>query len=261
MPSGRGTRLIAAAAALALATPLATAAAFGPDYAAAIAGLPDWRGVWGYVGGPIFGDPGLAAGRNDTSVRDHPPYNAEWEALYEANIARRAAGEQIDPVAACLPHGMPRMMGPMPHPSARAEPIEFIVTPGEVWIITEWGPQIRRIYIDAEHPPAEELYPTFTGHSVGHWEGDTLVVDTVSIREGLYDRTGAPHSDQIHIVERIRMTDADTIEDRMVIEDPVAFTEPWAVTRSFYRKAPEDRLYDFSCLEGQDFVATLPPAD
>jgi hypothetical protein len=130
---------------------------------------------------------------------------------------------------------MPRLMGGIPGP------LEFVVTPEQTWIIWEYGSQLRRIFTDGrDHLPVEDRFDSWTGHSIGHWEGDTLVVDTVSMRgDTQYDRTGAPHSDQVHLVERMRLVDPDTLENDMTIEDPVAFTRPWHVNRR-YRRLPAD---------------------
>jgi hypothetical protein len=76
------------------------------------------------------------------------------------------------------------------------------------------------------------------GLSSGRWEGQTLVVETIWMKEGAFDRTGAPHSDQLHMMERFTRTDANTITAQMTIEDPVMFTKPWNVTRH-YKKSPK----------------------
>jgi hypothetical protein len=78
------------------------------------------------------------------------------------------------------------------------------------------------------------------GHSIGHWEGDTLVVDTIGMMAGIFDRSGSPHSDQVHTIERMRLIGPDRLEIRMTIEDPVMFTRPWQVTRTMVRR-PEDK--------------------
>jgi hypothetical protein len=90
------------------------------------------------------------------------------------------------------------------------------------------------------------MWPMVMGHSVGHWEGDTLVVDTVSMKEGVFDRTGAPHSDQVHVVERIKRVGNQLVDD-VTIEDPVAFTRPWHVVRHYDRAKPETRIGDLYC--------------
>jgi len=214
------------------------------------AALPNWSGLWNPVGGLIF-DPGTADPKGNSAQqpgdREHPPYNPEWEAKYQAKLDHTLAGYFTDPITNCLPHGMPRLMGGIPGP------LEFVVTPEQTWIIWEYGPQLRRIYTDGRgHLAPDERFDSWNGHSTGHWEGDTLVVDTVSMRDDTpYDRTGAPHSDKVHLVERMRLVDPDTFENDMTIEDPVAFTRPWHVNRR-YRRIPADTFVsDVVCNETQ----------
>jgi len=223
--------------------------------AAAAGGPRDWTGVWNLEGGLVFDpasatDPstqtGKPGGRGQVfgvgpDAREQIPYKPEYQAVYEKTLADRKNLVDDDYIADCIPYGFPRIVGGSPGP------LEFIVTPKEVWIIYQYFQQIRRIYIGAEHKPAEERWPTYYGDSVGHWEGDTLVVDTVGSKAGRYDRTGAPYSDQTHSVERIRKVDADTMEDQITIEDPVMLKEPWVVTRHYKRAAPGTRMGEFYC--------------
>ena len=215
-----------------------------------MAALPNWTGLWTPIGGLIFDTgtadpPGNSA--QDPGDREHPPYNKEWEARYQKALDRTKAGFYTDTITNCLPHGMPRLMGGIPGP------LEFVVTPEQIWITWEWGSQIRRIYTDGRgHLPEDERFPTWTGDTIGHWQGDTLVAETISMRDDtVYDRTGAPHSDQVKVLEHMRMIDPNTLENDMVITDPVAFTKPWHVVRR-YRRAPADQLLiDVICLENQ----------
>jgi hypothetical protein len=215
-----------------------------------MAGLPNWSGLWNPVGGLIF-DPSTADPKGNNAQqpgdREHPPFNAEWEAKYQAKLDRTLAGYFTDPIGECLPHGMPRLMGGIPGP------LEFVVTPEQTWIIWEYGPQLRRIYTDGrDHLPMDERFDSWTGHSIGHWEGDTLVVDTVSMRSDTpYDRTGAPHSNQVHLMERMRLVDKDTLVNDMTIEDPVAFTQPWHVVRRYRRLPAHTFVGDVACTETQ----------
>ncbi len=220
------------------------------ERAKVFATLPNWSGLWNPVGGLIF-DLSTADPKGNTTPqpgdREYPPYNAEWEAKYQAKLDRALAGYFTDSITNCLPHGMPRLMGGIPGP------LEFVVTPEVTFIIWEWGSQHRRIYTDGRgHLPEDERFDSWAGHSIGHWEGDTLVVDTVSMRgDTPYDRTGAPHSDRVHLVERMRLVDPNTLENDMTIEDPVAFTKPWHVNRR-YRRIPADTFVsDVICLESQ----------
>ena len=105
---------------------------------------------------------------------------------------------------------------------------------------------------DAAHLPVDERFDSWTGHSIGHWEGDTLVVDTVSMRDDTpYDRSGAPHSSKVHLIERMRLVDGNTFENAMTIEDPVAFSKPWQVVRHYRRLPPDTVVNDVACTESQ----------
>ena len=200
--------------------------------APARARLPDWSGVWGPSELNIFDPSALKdpsnKGRDLYSMRDFPPYNAEYGARYDAIIASNRAGKpNNDPAARCLPLGMPRRMALYPG--------EFIIQPQRTTMLFEQYSQARRIWTDGRKHP-DDVDPGFVGHSIGHWEGDTLVVDTVGIRGDLtFDTLGTPHSDALHIIEHLRRTAPDTLEDRITIEDPKAFTRPWEVTRHYTR--------------------------
>jgi len=220
------------------------------ERAKTFASLPNWTGLWNPLGGLIF-DPSTADPKGNNAQqpgdREHPPYNAEWEAKYQEKLDRTLAGYFLDPITNCTPHGMPRLMGGIPGP------LEFVVTPEQTWIIWEYGPQLRRIFTDGRgHQPEDEQFDSWTGHSIGRWEGDTLVIDTINMRgDTPYDRTGAPHSDKVHLIERIRLVGKDLLENDMTIEDPVAFTKPWHVVRRYRRLPPETFVSDVVCTESQ----------
>jgi hypothetical protein len=213
---------------------------------------PDWSGVWQMVGPTIF-DGATVEPKNgragDAGVRERPPYNAEWEALYLKNIEAVKQGLFPDPVTTCgTPHGFPRLLN-VP------DVYEFAITAQQVWVLTENGPNILRIYTDGRaHPKAEDRWPTYSGDSVGHWEGDTLVFDTVSVKgwsdkDTIVDRTGLVLSDQMHAVTRMRKTDDNTLEAQMVIDDSKALTKPWNITKRYRKLAGGTRVYDYGCSE------------
>jgi hypothetical protein len=211
-------------------------------------GLPNWSGVWARTGGGNMFDMATAEPKTAFAGEDHaresPPYNAAYEVKYKKAIAVVDAGRFTDPLTFCLPRGMPGMM-------AQPDQYEFAVTPEMVWIVVENGGQVRRIYTDGrDHPEGDDLFPTYTGHSVGHWEGDTLVVDTVGLRDDMIvDRTGLTLSAKAHLVERIRMVEGNLIEDKFVIDDADALTRPWTVTRLFRRQPKGSMLFDYACAE------------
>ena len=213
---------------------------------------PDWSGVWSMQGGTVFDRATVqpANGRSgQPGVREFPPYNEEWEAIYRRNIELVREGRFPDPISACgVPHGFPRIMN-VP------DVYEFAVTPDAVYILAENGPGIMRIYTDGRaHPPADELWPTYTGASIGHWEGDTLVFTTISLKgssgnDVIVDRTGLVLSDASRATTRMRKIDDTTIEAQMTIEDDKALTRPWQVTKRYTKEATGTWAWDYSCGE------------
>jgi hypothetical protein len=240
---------LVAAGALAVSQPAQSAAPPAADKAKAFAALPDWSGVWMGVGTTLFEQKAGAASlnANNPNARDFPPYKPEWEAAYTRFLTDVVKQEKFsDPLSLGYPGGMIRMMSP-------ARGLQFVLRPEQVWIIYE-RPDVRYIYTDGRpFPPKDELWPTFEGYSIGHWEGDTLVVQTVSLRGGVpIDRTGAALSDEAHVLERIRKVDDKTLQSDITIEDPVAFTAPWKVTRRYTnRREQYPRMENVSSLENQ----------
>jgi hypothetical protein len=220
-----------------------------PALAAEWQDLPDWSGVWRMVGPTVFDRATVQPKKGRTGsagVREFPPYNQEWEQKYEHNIELVKQKKFPDPLTNCgLPAGFPRILN-VP------DVYEFVVRPEQTWILTENGPNVMRIYTDGrDHPPPEDRWPTFTGDSVGHWEGDTLVFSTVSVKgdQTIIDRTGLIHSDQLHAVTRLRKVDDDTLQADMVLEDDLAFTKPWHVTKQYERLPSGTRVFDYACAE------------
>jgi len=129
-----------------------------------------------------------------------------------------------DPEARCLPPGVPRM-------STTPYPWSFLQTPKEIWIVYEGGAHIwRKIFLDGRphDPKAEE---TWLGDSTGHWEGDTLVVETVGQNDITWiDAAGIPHSKDMKVIERITRTDLGHMEIVHTIDDPKTFSKPWSFT-------------------------------
>jgi len=199
--------------------------------------LPDWSGLWRIKGSPALLD--VENGRSFTpGNRDHPPYKPEWETKYQVDLVRAEhQGDASYPNPLVDSHtlycaaGMPRIIGtPFDY--------EFVVTPEATWIIVE--KETRHIYTDGRgFPPEDELWPTLLGRSIGHWEGQTLVVETISVKSGLWtDTTPAMLSEQARYTERIRQIDANTLEDQATITDPVALTKPWSFTKHYTRMKP-----------------------
>ncbi len=182
------------------------------------------------------------AGRPDNAPKLTPEYLAKWEVIRKS---RMAGSDEYDPNARCLSAGMPNMM-------SMTYGMEVQHTKDRITMYGELNDVYRRIFLDGRKPAQKVLDdPTFAGYSTGHWEGDTLVVDTVAIREDTLFDSFSPHSDQFTVRERIRFTSPGILEDRITVSDPKALIEPFTSVRT-YRKvsAPNDELREFSCAEG-----------
>jgi hypothetical protein len=181
-------------------------------------------------------------GRPDTAPKLTPEYLARWEVIRKS---RMAGSSEFDPNARCLSAGMPNMM-------SMTYGMEVQHTKDKITMYGELNDVYRRIFLDGRKPSQKILDdPTFAGYSTGRWDGDTLVVDTVAIREDALFDTFSPHSDQFTVRERIRFTSPGILENRITVTDPKALLEPFTSVRT-YRKvsAPNDELREFSCAEG-----------
>lgn len=149
-----------------------------------------------------------------------------------------------DPNLACLPEGMPRFMFvPLP--------MEILQLPERVIIIHESMDVLRQIYMNRKH--RDDLYPTYAGDSIGKWEGDTLVVDTIGFNDKTWvDSAGLPHSEAMHVIERIHRADHETLVDDMTIEDPKAFTKP-ITAQQVYKLKPGWEIQEYVCEENNKY--------
>lgn len=222
----------------------------GTDATIAAATVPDWAGKWEMPRIPtrLMFDPdnaylepdpgrGLDFGPVGGSYLTTIPFKPEFQQEYMDRVAMQKQGKATDPVGAdCRPYGMPRVMAATPNGPM------FMMEPELILIVL--GDEVRRVYMDGRpHPTAaEDVVLSFEGHATGKWEDGTLVIDTVNVFEGNYDQSDARHSNQLHIVERIRQIDADTLENQITVMDEVMFTQPYTVTRHYRRnkvKYPE----------------------
>jgi hypothetical protein len=146
-----------------------------------------------------------------------------------------------DPVYGCYPPGLPRIYL---HP----KPIEIVQLPDEVIMMFEYDRVVRHIYTDGR--PHDEFLdpPLWMGDSIGKWDGDTLVIDAIGFNDKTWlDRVGHPHSDALHLTERLRRASHDTLTDEMTIEDPKTFTKPWTVQTTFQLKLGLDLDWEDVC--------------
>ena len=178
---------------------------------AALARLPDFSGVWERAAG-------AAAQPAQPSLT--PAYEARRKAFL-------AAAPEDGESANCLPPGMPGIMG-------QPYPMEFLLTPGKVTIVIEASTQVRHIYTDGR-PLPEDPDLEFHGTSVGRWEGETLVVETIGFSPLTQIERGVPHSGNMRIVERFRLSGPDTMTIETTITDPEVLTAPYISNRTLSR--------------------------
>jgi hypothetical protein len=132
-------------------------------------------------------------------------------------------------------------------------PMEVIQTPKQVTIIAEAFSEVRRIYIGKPQLSLDDVDPGYYGHSVGRWDGSTLVVDTIGIKGSVRGYQEMPHSDKMRITERIQRTAADTLEDQITIDDPIVLEKPVTHTIS-YRLVPNYEMVEFVCENNREYV-------
>lgn len=186
------------------------------------AGTPDLSGVW---------FPGIGA------VSDDPEY-LPWAAKL---LAER--GPEGDPRAHCLPSGVVRTNG--------LELTKFVQSSSLLVILIEGSPPgFRQVFLDGRAHPAE-INPSWMGHSVGRWEKDVLVIDTVGFHDrGWIDNAGKPQTEQLHVIERMQRTGLGTMEVEITVDDPGAYARPWKLRR-ILKLAPGEELQEYVCNENE----------
>ena len=217
-----------------------------PDAASAIPrgadGRPTLQGIWqvrnrasynleGHAAGP-----GMPPGRSVVEGRIIPyqPWALDQR---DANFLDR---EIADPLATCYMPGVPRIM-------YMEYPFHIFQTPDHIAMTFEWSLVFRLIYTNGQ----PQLYPgvqSWMADSRGRWEGDTLVVDVTSHNDRTwFDMSGNFHSEELHLVERYTMLDADTIQYEVTIEDPQVFTRQWKISMPLFRHKDMDRILEYQC--------------
>lgn len=222
---------LAAALLLAACQPTPPPAAQSGNPWAKLAALPDWSGIW---------EIDWRNERGNAQPRPQMKLTPEYQKRLEAFRAAQQQGENLQGEAAnCVPSGMPGIM-------TQPYPIEFLFHPDKVVMLIETYMQFRHIWTDGRAVP-EDPDPFFNGHSVGRWEGDTLVVETIGFNAGTMLAPGVPHSDQLRITERIRRVAPEWMEIEVTLTDPVVLAEPFTVT-NVYRHI-DGELREYVCLE------------
>ena len=225
-----------------LVTPLMS---FSPVFAQTGEHGDDFSGVW-----TNFALEETRSFQNSALRADPPPMTPWAQERYDQakpTFGSRSVPvlETNDPVYACFRPGTPRIYM---HPF----PMEIIQTPGRVLMLFEYDHAVRQIFTDGrEH--RTDLAPMWMGDATGHWEGDTLVVETVNFNDKTWiDREGVPHSDQLRVLERIRRDADDNLLIDITIEDPIAFTESWTGRRRYRRV--DWSIEEFACMDNIGFA-------
>jgi hypothetical protein len=214
------------------------------------AAVPDITGSWERHGA---GPGARGGGPRDATIPPpapqpqlKPPYAKEWQ---DRITAVRTADAKGQPLATnytdCLPDGMPTMMGAM-------FPMEILQSRGQITIIAEAFTQVRRILMDKSQKSFADVEPGFYGHSVGRWDGDTLIVDTIGIKENVRFQN-MPHSPQMRITERMKLVSPTVLWNEITIEDPVVLEKPHTYTVA-YRRMPDYTLLEYVCEDNREYA-------
>lgn len=173
---------------------------------------------------------------------DQLPMTPWAEARFQANkpsFGPNREENSNDPAYGCYPPGVPRVYASI------GAGMQIIEQPGRTLML--FGNNVRQIYTD-RRPHPKSLHPLWMGHSIGSWQGDRFIVDTIGVDQRTWvDRMGHPHSDALHLTERFRRTNYNTLELEMTIEDPKAYTTPWTAEKSFQLRPASERAGGGAC--------------
>jgi hypothetical protein len=211
---------------------------------------PDLSGIWSRLrdGATAHGYQNyvLDFGKSDADSPMTPWAAAKYKVTGPMYHGSDPKTVMSDPVFQCFPPGVPRIY-------LFNFPVQIVQIPGQVLMLFEYDHYVRRIYTDGRpHDPGNG--PLWMGDSIGKWEGDTLVVDTVNFNDKtLIDRVGRPHSDALHLVERIRHIDPKFMEIEFTVDDPKAYTKPWR-TKLIFESRPDWKIMEQICEDNASFM-------
>lgn len=201
-------------------------------------GSPNLQGVWDH---PYVAD--MTKDGKDQKGAGPLPYTT-----WGADNFKNYDVSKFDYTGHCLPFGLMRSI------NVGGYPIQIMQNDQYIALLFEQNTWFHVIYLNRDHPKDQD--PTWFGNSVGHFEGNTLVVDTTGFNgRTRLDTLGHPHSDRLHLVERYTLTDPQHIAYEMTIDDPQTYTRPWSNLRTFSRMKPGEELIEYSCEENnKDFL-------
>jgi hypothetical protein len=213
------------------------------------AAVPNISGVWNLRSSPETRFLSYAFTREEPPMT---PWALERFKATKPSFGPRAVADSNDPVnpttvnaVGCFPPGTPRIY-------LQPFPMEIVQSPGRVLMIFEFNHFIRQIWTDGR-PHNTDLGSTWFGDSIGKWQGDTLVVDTIGLNDKTWiDRAGHPHSDALHVVERIQRVDQTALQIDITMEDPKAYTKPWGGQIKFQLR-PNWNVTEMVCEDNVNF--------
>ena len=207
-------------------------------------GKPDLSGVWQAESQEFFMNLGSGLKQDELSMQP-------WASALQQQRVERDHGE--DPLARCLPHGVPRIN------TNGLFPFKIIQTPQEVVILYEQLYLFRQIFLDGRKL-ANNPNPAWLGYSTGRWEGDTLVVETSGFNDKTWLDTerGHPATEALHVTERFRRRNFGTLEVVATIDDPKAYTKPWTTKVQKMNLQLNTDILEFICAENEKDISHLP---
>ncbi len=195
----------------------------------------------------------------DIGPTENAPFTDKGKAMYAAShpgYGPTKVMQTNDPLGRCEPMGIPRNLNVeiiAPHST-----FEMVQLPDRIFQFFEYRHAWREIWMDGrELPTLEQIFPTFNGYSVGHIEGDVLIVESLGFDQRSWlDKYGYPHSEEMHLEERYRRVDADTLELTMTLTDPLVYTKPWQSATKVYKRNSEKRAdwdEQIYCIPAEEF--------
>jgi hypothetical protein len=212
-------------------------------HATASCATPDFSGTWERYPDPYAEFANTPFADNPPPPAGGPKLKEPYARAYRELNQRKAEADKkgtplADPSTQCLVEGMPTIM-------AAVYPIEILQTPRQIVVLAEFLTQTRRIYLNEKMPALDDISPSYNGHSVGRWQGDTLVVETIGVREDVRFM-GIPRSAQMKVTERLRLTAPGLLENQITIDDPTVLAKPYTFTFG-YKRNPEYRIMEYIC--------------
>jgi hypothetical protein len=215
---------------------------------------PDLSGLWTRLRDPSHSPVNLDFGK---AISPMTPWGeAKFKAANSVYRSSSPSTDLSDPIFNCFPPGVPRIY-------LLNFPVQIVQIPGQVIMLFEFDHFVRRIYTDGR-PHDKDAGSLWMGDSIGRWEGDTLVADAVSFNDKTtLDREGYPHSDALHLVERIRRVDHDSLVIDLTVDDAKAYTKPWEAKLIFQLRS-DWKIMEHVCEDNSGFLgfnkkATLAP--